>query len=35
MKGPARGGIAAALNEMAEKSKVGIKIFEERIPIKD
>ncbi|AAB89877.1 MULTISPECIES: hydrogenase expression/formation protein HypE [Archaeoglobus] len=35
MKDPTRGGIAAALNEMAEKSGVGIKIFEERIPLKD
>ncbi len=33
MKDPTRGGIAAALNEMAEKSRVGIIIEEERIPI--
>lgn len=35
MKDPTRGGIAAALNEMAEKSRVGIRIYEERIPVKD
>ncbi|WP_202319849.1 hydrogenase expression/formation protein HypE [Archaeoglobus neptunius] len=35
MKDPTRGGVAAALNEMAEKSGVGIKVYEDRIPIKD
>ena len=35
MKDPTRGGIAAALNEFASKSGVGILIEEERIPIRD
>ncbi len=35
MKDPTRGGLAATLNEMAEKSGVGILIEEERIPIRD
>ncbi|AEA46183.1 hydrogenase expression/formation protein HypE [Archaeoglobus veneficus] len=35
MKDPTRGGIAAALNEIAEKSGVGILIEEEKIPIRD
>jgi hydrogenase expression/formation protein HypE len=35
MKDPTRGGIAACLNEMAEKSRVGILIEEERIPIRE
>ncbi|HIP62613.1 MAG TPA: hydrogenase expression/formation protein HypE, partial [Archaeoglobus profundus] len=30
-----RGGLASALNEMAEKSGVGILIEEERIPIRE
>lgn len=34
MKDPTRGGLAAALNEMAEKSGVGVFVEEERIPIK-
>lgn len=34
MKDPTRGGIAAALNEMAAKSGCGILIYEEQIPIK-
>lgn len=33
MKDPTRGGIAGALNELASKSGVGIKIYEEKIPI--
>ncbi len=35
MKDPTRGGLAAALNEMAEKSGVGIIIEEEKIPIRE
>jgi hydrogenase expression/formation protein HypE len=33
MKDPTRGGLAAALNEIAEKSKVGIELDETSIPI--
>ncbi len=35
MKDPTRGGLADALNEMAEKSNIGITIFEDKIPISD
>ncbi len=35
MKDPTRGGVAGVLNEMAEKSGVGILIEEERVPIRD
>jgi hydrogenase expression/formation protein HypE len=35
MKDPTRGGIAAALNELARKSGVGILVREEDIPLKD
>jgi len=34
MKDPTRGGLSNALNEWSEKSKVGILIEEERIPIR-
>jgi len=34
MKDPTRGGIANALNEMAEKSGVGMFLDEEKIPVK-
>lgn len=34
MKDPTRGGIANALNEMASKSKVGMFLDEEKIPVK-
>lgn len=34
MKDPTRGGLAATLNEMAQKSKIGIVLNEESIPIK-
>lgn len=34
MKDPTRGGLAAALNEMARKAGVGIEIEEEEIPIR-
>lgn len=35
MKDPTRGGLADALNEFSEKSKLGILISEERIPIRE
>ncbi|MHA2636380.1 MAG: hydrogenase expression/formation protein HypE [bacterium JZ-2024 1] len=35
LRDPTRGGVASALNEIAEKSKVGIKIYEEKIPVKE
>ena len=35
LRDPTRGGVGTALNEIAGKSKIGIKIFEEKIPIKD
>ncbi len=34
LRDPTRGGVGTALNEIAEKSKVGIKIYENKIPIK-
>ncbi len=34
MKDPTRGGLAAALNEMARKAKVGIEVQEEAIPVR-
>ncbi len=34
MKDPTRGGLAAALNEMARKSGVGITVREEEIPVR-
>jgi hydrogenase expression/formation protein HypE len=35
MKDPTRGGLANALNEWSEKSRVGILIDEDKIPIRD
>ncbi len=35
MKDPTRGGLSACLNEMAEKSEVGIIIEEERVPLRE
>lgn len=35
MKDPTRGGLADALNEFAEKSGVGILIYEDRIPVRE
>ena len=35
MKDPTRGGLADALNEWTEKSKVGILIQEDKVPIRD
>jgi hydrogenase expression/formation protein HypE len=34
LRDPTRGGVGTALNEIAEMSKVGINIYEEKIPIK-
>ena len=34
-KDPTRGGLANALNEFASKSNVGIKIYEENLPIRE
>lgn len=34
LRDPTRGGVGTALNEIAQKSNVGIKIFEERIPVR-
>ena len=34
LRDPTRGGVGTALNEIAEKSQVGIKIFENKIPLK-
>jgi len=35
MRDPTRGGVAATLNEIAVQSKVGIKLYEDRIPVND
>jgi hydrogenase expression/formation protein HypE len=35
MKDPTRGGLSNALNEWAEKSKIGILAVEEKIPIRE
>jgi hydrogenase expression/formation protein HypE len=35
LRDPTRGGVATALNEIAEKSGVGIRILESRIPVRD
>jgi hydrogenase expression/formation protein HypE len=35
MKDPTRGGLADALNEWSEKSKVGILIHEEKVPVRE
>ncbi len=35
MKDPTRGGLADALNELSEKSQVGILAYEDRIPVRD
>jgi len=34
LRDPTRGGVGTALNEIAEKSQIGIKIVEEQIPLK-
>jgi hydrogenase expression/formation protein HypE len=35
LRDPTRGGVGTALNEIADKSKVGIRMFEEKIPLKN
>jgi hydrogenase expression/formation protein HypE len=35
LRDPTRGGVATALNEIAGKSDVGVRIYEEKIPLKD
>ena len=35
MKDPTRGGLANTLNEWSEKSKIGIVVYEDRIPINE
>jgi hydrogenase expression/formation protein HypE len=35
LRDPTRGGVGTALNEIAEKSNVGIQIHEEKIPLKN
>ncbi len=35
LRDPTRGGIGTALNEIAIKSEIGIKIYEEKIPVKN
>lgn len=35
LRDPTRGGVGTALNEIAIQSNVGIRIFEEHLPIKD
>jgi hydrogenase expression/formation protein HypE len=35
MKDPTRGGLADALNEFSEKSKVGILVYEDKIPVRE
>ena len=35
MRDPTRGGVATTLNEMAKSAKKGIRIYEEKIPVRD
>jgi hydrogenase expression/formation protein HypE len=35
LRDPTRGGVGTALNEIAQKSDIGIRIYEESMPIKD
>ncbi|RLF49304.1 MAG: hydrogenase expression/formation protein HypE [Thermoplasmata archaeon] len=35
MKDPTRGGLATVLNEWADKSGVGIRVYEEKIPVRE
>jgi len=35
MKDPTRGGLADALNEFSEKSKVGVLVYEDKIPVRE
>ena len=34
LRDPTRGGVGTALNEIAKKSRVGLKIFEDKMPLK-
>jgi hydrogenase expression/formation protein HypE len=35
LRDPTRGGVGTALNEIADKSKAGIRIYEDKIPLKN
>jgi len=35
MRDPTRGGLSSTLNEIAEQSRVGIEIEEDKIPVRD
>lgn len=35
MRDPTRGGLAATLNEIAKQSEVGIRLYEDKIPVKN
>jgi len=35
LRDPTRGGVGTSLNEIAEKSNAGIKIYENKIPVKN
>jgi hydrogenase expression/formation protein HypE len=35
MRDPTRGGVATSLNELARDARVGVKLYEDRIPIRD
>jgi len=35
LRDPTRGGVGTALSEIAEKSNIGIRIYEDKIPVKD
>jgi hydrogenase expression/formation protein HypE len=35
LRDPTRGGVGTALNEIAISSKVGVRIYEERLPVKN
>ncbi|WNY28505.1 Carbamoyl dehydratase HypE [Methanimicrococcus stummii] len=35
MKDPTRGGVADSLNEMAQKSNVGVRVYEDNLPIRE
>jgi hydrogenase expression/formation protein HypE len=35
MRDPTRGGVATALNELAQDTGLGVTVFEERVPVRD
>ncbi len=35
LRDPTRGGVGTSLNEIAQKSNVGIRIYEDKLPVKD